>query len=577
MKLSWRGIYIVLLCSLVLFGLYFMIDTGNKSQTDTEKSRRLFETLVQDKLDPSHKVNQKNVLLKLYKQQVEMQHADIHHAHVQNNLLPVIHELQAVSSDTHMPHNLSDTPVRHYVMPYTHMHQIDSMLLEDKITVDVLSNKPDIPTSTNNIGKPNNYYQQEYLKLANEYIANDPRVPVEDKNNTHEDLQKKIASVLNYTVKEIYSMVEYISSMNERIDLADLTPRPDFDLVECGRSTVTSEIEDLLCMETPITLRQFKNPCWYNSNHTLRCMPYFQVIGVDKCGSTDLFDKISTHPDILPNEGILKKETMWWSWRRYGHWLRRSTQVQTFEDYLNYFTGAATAIERTVDSSGLHYLVTGDGTPMDFWDFSGWTDISQNYGLLEPNFLTPHLIRHVNPDVKMILIFRDPMERLYSDYYFLGLGKMTPVGFHEEVKWSIYVLHECIKKNSLRKCLFSREFHVSVNARIHVGFYSVFLKEWLKVFSRHQFLFLKTEEYSQDPVTVLQHVFSFLNLRGLSKEQVIEMANRTRVYETKRKKNAAPMLNETRAVLERLYNSFNEDLVEILHDNRFLWKDATSL
>ncbi|KAL3876259.1 hypothetical protein ACJMK2_034127 [Sinanodonta woodiana] len=560
MKLSWRGTYIVILCSLVLLGLYCMLDNGSKSQTDAERSRRILETLVQDKLDPSqiysslfkeamhqnlsirsktdtneykqvllNTINQKNVLLELYKQQVEMQQAEIHHAHVQKHVITNVHKQQTVASVTHTAHNLAVTHFRHDVIPYTHTQQIGSMLLEEKTTLDALNNETDTATNVNTISKPNNYYQQEYLKLAKEYIVHDPRVPVEDKNKSHEDLRKKMASVLNYTEKEIYSMIEYIRTMNERIDLTDLTPKADFDLVQCDESTVTPKTEDLLCMETPITLRQFKNPCWYNSNHTLRCMPYFQVIGVDKCGSTDLFDKISTHPDILPNEGILKKETMWWSWRRYGHWLRRSTQVQTFEDYLNYFSGAATNIERNIDNSGLHYLVTGDGTPMDFWDFSGWTDIPQNYGLLEPAYLTPHLIRHMNPDVKMILIFRDPMERLYSDYYFLGLGKMTPAGFHEEVKWSIYVLHECLRKNSLRKCLFSREFHVSVN------------------------------------------------VRDLSKEQVIEMANRKRVHETKRKKNAAPMLDVTRAVLDRLYNSFNEELAEILHDKRFLWKNSTAL
>lgn len=32
------------------------------------------------------------------------------------------------------------------------------------------------------------------------------------------------------------------------------------------------------------------------------------------------------------------------------------------------------------------------------------------------------------------------------------------------------------------------------------------------------------------------------------------------------------MLNETRAVVEKLYQSFNEDLATILQDNRFLWQ-----
>ena len=33
---------------------------------------------------------------------------------------------------------------------------------------------------------------------------------------------------------------------------------------------------------------------------------------------TDLYYRLVRHPQILPNKGILNKETMWWSWRRYG-------------------------------------------------------------------------------------------------------------------------------------------------------------------------------------------------------------------------------------------------------------------
>ena len=73
----------------------------------------------------------------------------------------------------------------------------------------------------------------------------------------------------------------------------------------------------------------FKNPCFYDACHPsehgvsrkLRCLPFFHVLGVDKCGSTDLFNRIAQHPQILHNSGVLNKETSWWSWRRYGNQL----------------------------------------------------------------------------------------------------------------------------------------------------------------------------------------------------------------------------------------------------------------
>jgi len=60
---------------------------------------------------------------------------------------------------------------------------------------------------------------------------------------------------------------------------------------------------------------------------------------------------------------------------------------------------------------------------MDVWDFSGWRKISQNAGLNEPKILTPHLIKHINPKTKFIMIMRDPIERyrVFSSEFTLHL------------------------------------------------------------------------------------------------------------------------------------------------------------
>ena len=48
---------------------------------------------------------------------------------------------------------------------------------------------------------------------------------------------------------------------------------------------------------------------------------------------------------------------------------------------------------------------------MDFWDYRGWPLIPQNEGLEEPVITTPHLMKHIYPDPKFILIFRNPVDR----------------------------------------------------------------------------------------------------------------------------------------------------------------------
>ena len=55
---------------------------------------------------------------------------------------------------------------------------------------------------------------------------------------------------------------------------------------------------------------------------------------------------------------------------------------------------------------------------MDFWDHSSWKRIPQNDPSADvPEVNTPRLIKHVNPDVKLILILRDPIERLVKLSY----------------------------------------------------------------------------------------------------------------------------------------------------------------
>lgn len=110
-----------------------------------------------------------------------------------------------------------------------------------------------------------------------------------------------------------------------------------------------------LLLQPPIKfLPEFKNPCWrenftthiydmYANNgfakyshtyekafskfirrwakqtprrsHRLRCLPYFFLAGQPKCGSTDLYNKIISHPDIVIPP---VKESHWWGKNRYG-------------------------------------------------------------------------------------------------------------------------------------------------------------------------------------------------------------------------------------------------------------------
>ena len=58
---------------------------------------------------------------------------------------------------------------------------------------------------------------------------------------------------------------------------------------------------------------------------------------------------------------------------------------------------------------------TGAGDPMDFWDEFNWKLIPQNDPKAsEPLWTTPYFVHHMNPNVKLLLMLRDPVERYLS-------------------------------------------------------------------------------------------------------------------------------------------------------------------
>ncbi|XP_021340126.1 carbohydrate sulfotransferase 15-like [Mizuhopecten yessoensis] len=358
--------------------------------------------------------------------------------------------------------------------------------------------------------------------------------------------------------------------------------KPDRKVMKpiCPPNQTLSGVEDLLCMKIPTFMSDYKNPCWRRKDGQLRCLPYFMLIGMDKSGSSDLFDRITKHPDILGNGGEIGKETWWWSWSRYGYNLINRVKTQKFEDYLNLFKHSTQTINspNKTDSNGFHFAITGDGTPMDAWDFRGWTQIPQNKGLQEPKFLTPDLVQHVNKNMKLIIIMRNPIERLYSDYFFLKLAGQSSEAFHNSVVASIDILGKCLSRHPMLTCLSGTKEHQCWNraARIHIGFYSEYVLEWLRVFPRDQILFLRTEDYSADLSGHLAKVFSFLGSRPLTASEITSYGIdlKTKKHVTQSKKTKGPMLEKTRAILSTLYEPYNKKLANILQDNRFLWKDS---
>ncbi|XP_076468967.1 carbohydrate sulfotransferase 15-like [Babylonia areolata] len=284
----------------------------------------------------------------------------------------------------------------------------------------------------------------------------------------------------------------------------------------------------------PRYLPNSKNPCWRHEDRVL-CVPYFFLIGVSKSGTTDLFSRLTSHPEVIRS----LKETHFFDRRRYD-------RNMLFPKYVNWFRGTARRVQEDIRKQGHSRVICGDGSPSYFYDNYFWKLYSGNENCTEPRVILAHHLFHLNPRLKIVMIIRHPVDRLYSRYLF-DFGKLernfppSPEEFHD------FVL------------------------RVQENVYPVLMEDWLRVVPRDQFLFIRYEDYRQDMGRELRKIFRFLRLDPLSDKQL----RKTTFLKIKNpgKWKRSPMLPETRQILQEFYQPFIRRFAAILNDRRFLWED----
>jgi hypothetical protein len=210
-----------------------------------------------------------------------------------------------------------------------------------------------------------------------------------------------------------------------------------------------------------------------------RALPDFLIIGAAKCGTTSLYDYVIQHPDIYP---ALRKETKFFDvdFKMGITWYRSNFPLKFFKFI----------IEKIKKKK----FLTGEATP----------------GYLH-NYHCANRIHNVLPNIKLIIILRNPIDRSFSDY------QMRVRGNHEIRTFSDVIKHE---ENLLAEGvdLLKDEKYFKYGAKFRPylswGHYFDELEPWLKLFSKENFLFIKTRNLNENPVTTLNHIFKFLDLKS---------------------------------------------------------------
>ena len=248
-----------------------------------------------------------------------------------------------------------------------------------------------------------------------------------------------------------------------------------------------------------------------------RVLPDFIISGTVRSGTTSLYYNICEHPSVLPA-----------SYDEIGYF------DSNYHLGINWYRSMfPTEKEMKQVKKETNFAITGEDTPFYFWKKEAAERIFQDI-----------------PNSKIIIIFRNPVDRAYSNYN-LGIRKKTEsLSFEDAIDEEMNFL----KTHSFRDAVDRRRSYLSK------GLYENQIKIWLDNFPREQIHILCTEDMKKNPKESLLKIFQFLGIPNYT------LKNPQRQKSAEYKK----MEDETREKLLAFYKPYNQKLFETIQE-KFDW------
>ena len=255
------------------------------------------------------------------------------------------------------------------------------------------------------------------------------------------------------------------------------------------------------------------------------------IAGVNKCGTTSVFRYLADHPDICASS---IKET------RFFSDVENSQNVKSYQEYLAYFMHCPDDKKCLLEASP------------DY--FSSGAAVASG-------------IKNMLPDVKIIVLFRDPVRRLIS-YYRSALvydnyanALLAGLSFPQfvDIALSADKAGE-ISDPQAKEC----------RRALRQGCYAQDVQDFGTVFSADQLSFFFFEDLASDSRKLMQEIGSFLGLdAGFFEEYDFRIENKTRIYRSQLlqrigfnvNKRLEPFFNKYpsfRSVSQDVYRRLNE-------------------
>ena len=257
-------------------------------------------------------------------------------------------------------------------------------------------------------------------------------------------------------------------------------------------------------------------------------LPNFIIIGVQRGGTTSLYKYLTKHPKIIP---AIKKEMHFFdnNFHKGISWY----QSQFKQNRL---------LMLLYKKKKFYDSITGEATPYYIYHPYGVERISK-----------------LIPNVKLIILLRNPVERAYSHYQHELRLKVEKISFEDAIKQESKRLEGEIEKMLEDETYYS--FNHQHFSYLQRGIYIDQLEKWTKKFPKEQILILSSEEFYFNSNKICNEVFDFLNLPSYNLTKI-------KAYNTGHNKS---MQNDIRKELETYFKPYNEKLYSFLKKD-FGWK-----
>lgn len=316
----------------------------------------------------------------------------------------------------------------------------------------------------------------------------------------------------------------------------------------------------------------------------LICLPHFFLAGFPKSATTTVHEALRKLPQVVEPA---VKEPHWWT-RVLGLSKVQNFDVEQLQLAFTAYTRVFEKMNRPLEAS--MDMITYDGSQSTLWD-SNFHHVRSGLDYCA----MPAVVSRVLPDAKFIVVLRNPVTRLYSHFLFScqfhygSIDKWPLVAqeqgndlFRSQVEKDVEEFNQCTETLSDFECASirssSKDTTETINSsevhcgllwhRLTIGLYIVHIKKWLQFYPLENFLFIKMEDISEEPVETLSKITQFLNIAPVRRETARDyFSHPHNVLHNK----PPPMDETTRVRLERFYQPYNEELAKTLNDERFLW------